>query len=196
MNKNTELQKRNILRQNNEEANAITCECIESALIQLMKEKSFQQISITDIAKKAGVSRNAYYRNYSSKEDILSKYLQNILTQMSDILKKYNPLTETKESWLSLLKAIEYFYTQFKLLLDAGYGERIRYEFQKGINQSISPNSALYYSNCYWSGALCNIIFEWIRNDMNLSIDEIAEIGCNLMLDGIKTISIYGNSCK
>lgn len=108
----------------------------------------------------------------------------------------YNPLTETKESWLALLKATESFYTQFKLLLDAGYGERIRYEFQKGMNENISPNSPLYYSNCYWAGAIWNIIFEWIRNDMDLPIAEIAEVGYNLMIDGIKTISKYGNSCK
>ncbi|WP_297634952.1 TetR/AcrR family transcriptional regulator [uncultured Clostridium sp.] len=191
MDNNTELQRRNILRQNNEESNAITRECIESALIQLMKTKSFQEISITDIAKRAGVSRNAYYRNYSSKEDILSGYLQNILSQMASALCKYSPLTETKECWIALLESLEPFYVQFKLLLDVGYGDHIRSEFFKRISLDLTPDTQQYYSNCYLTGALCNVIFEWIRNDMNLPLNEIAEIGCNLMINGIKVMSEY-----
>lgn len=191
---NTELQRKNILRQNNEQSNAITRECIESALIQLLKVKSFQEISITNIAKKAGVSRNAYYRNYSSKEDILSKYLQNILAQMRSALNKYNPFTETKECWITLLGSIQPFHLQFKLLLDLGYGEYIRDSLKEMHN--ISPNNPQYYSNCYLAGALCNIFFEWIKNDMNIPIDEVAEIGCDLMINGITSISKYCNCPK
>ena len=68
----TEMNRRNALRLSNEESNRLTRECIEAALIILMKENDYQSISITDIIRKAGVSRSAYYRNYSSKEDILT----------------------------------------------------------------------------------------------------------------------------
>ncbi|MGL4740339.1 MAG: TetR/AcrR family transcriptional regulator [Sarcina sp.] len=196
MDNNTALQRKNILRQNNEESNAITRESIESALIQLMKTKSFQEISITDISKKAGVSRNAYYRNYSSKEDILSKYLQNILNQMKNSLSKYNPLVDTKECWIALLESLEPFYFHFKLLLEVGYGDKIREEFLKEINRTISVDNAQYYYNCYLAGALCNVIFEWIKNNMILSINEVAEIGCNLMVNGIKSMAIYCPAIK
>jgi len=196
MEQTTELQKRNILRQNNAESNALTRECIESALILLMEEKTFQEISITDITKKAGVSRNAYYRNYNSKEDILSKYLQNIIKHMSEVLKKYNPLTQTKDAWIELLQVTENFAPQYKLILNAGYGESLKNEFQHEMNHNISSDDyALYYSNCYWAGAICNILSEWIKNDRNVSVQEMAEIGCNLMVNGIHTIDLYGNSC-
>lgn len=76
MKEKTELQKLKVLRQNNQEANAITRECIESALILLMQTKPFTDITVTDLTRKAGVSRTAYYRNYASKEDILSGYMQ------------------------------------------------------------------------------------------------------------------------
>ena len=57
----TEIEKLNILRKNNAESNAITKECIESALILLMKEKPFSEISILEITKRAGVGRSSYY---------------------------------------------------------------------------------------------------------------------------------------
>ena len=61
-------------RQN--EANVLTKECILTALLRLMEEKSYESISITDITTLAGVSRMAYYRNYTSKDDILLKRLE------------------------------------------------------------------------------------------------------------------------
>ena len=57
------------------EANALTKECIVTALLRLMKVKSYSSISITDITNLAGVSRMAYYRNYKSKDDILINHL-------------------------------------------------------------------------------------------------------------------------
>lgn len=59
------------LYQSNKEANQITRESLETALLFLLKGKDMKQISISELVKKAGVSRNAFYRNYKSKEEIL-----------------------------------------------------------------------------------------------------------------------------
>ena len=44
---------------------------IESAFINLIEMKGFENITITEIADKAMVNRNTIYLNYGSKEDIL-----------------------------------------------------------------------------------------------------------------------------
>jgi len=197
MENNTELQKRKILRQNNIEANALTKECIESALILLMKEKDFQSISITDITKKAGVSRTAYYRNYTSKEDILSNYLTNIIQDTSNTLLQFDPVSENLEAWTALLEDTKKHASKYKLLLQAGYGDTILYEYKKSINKSIPVEQPeLYYSNCYWAGALYTVLSEWILNDMITPISVVAAIGSNISLNGIRTISDYGNQCN
>jgi len=51
---------------------------IFTSLMILMEEKEFEEISITDITKKAGVSRMSYYRTYISKEDILVQYFNDL----------------------------------------------------------------------------------------------------------------------
>lgn len=61
---------KNLIR-SNKESNQITKEAIETALLFLLEKKDLQQISISELVKKAGVSRNAFYRNYKSKEEIL-----------------------------------------------------------------------------------------------------------------------------
>ena len=50
-------------------------EAIAQALIRLMKTTPFAQISISEIAKVAGVSRSSIYRNYDSKEQILHSHI-------------------------------------------------------------------------------------------------------------------------
>ncbi|CQR25210.1 transcriptional regulator [Streptococcus varani] len=85
------MSKRNIspkslknLYQSNKEANQITRESIETALLHLMEKKELPQISISELVKKAGVSRNAFYRNYKSKEEILELAYERASQQWMD----------------------------------------------------------------------------------------------------------------
>ena len=68
----TELEKRDVLRMSNKESNRMTRECLQTALITLMGQKPFEKITISEIVRKSGVSRTAFYCNYDTKEDILN----------------------------------------------------------------------------------------------------------------------------
>ncbi len=56
-------------------------ECIYTALLQLMEDKPYDQITIQDIVDRAGVSRMAYYRNYQTKDEILERHLDEVLAK-------------------------------------------------------------------------------------------------------------------
>ena len=49
------------------------------ALIDLMEKQPLEEISITELTKKAGVSRMSYYRSFNSKQHILEEHLQTIV---------------------------------------------------------------------------------------------------------------------
>ena len=68
---------------NNDLQNRITKESIFTSLMILMEQKNFQEISITEIAKKAGVSRMAFYRNYNLMEDIIISHLDEFFEEYS-----------------------------------------------------------------------------------------------------------------
>ena len=59
----------------NEYKNSIVKESFTDALFNLMTKKDFNNITISELSKKAGVSRLSFYRNYNSKEDIIINYL-------------------------------------------------------------------------------------------------------------------------
>src|SRR5688572_29093644 len=49
-----------------------------ASLLQLMKEKPFDKITISEITDKADLDRSTFYRNFDSKEDLLRLYIDDI----------------------------------------------------------------------------------------------------------------------
>ena len=66
------------------EANLRVKRNIVRALIELMQKKNYSDISVSEITALAGVSRISYYRNYDSKEDILTESLESLMTHFSE----------------------------------------------------------------------------------------------------------------
>ena len=51
--------------------------------MQLLEKKDLKKITISELVERAGVSRAAFYRNYSSKEEILEGIFKNIAKSIS-----------------------------------------------------------------------------------------------------------------
>ena len=75
------------LQMSNEQSNHIARECLKTAVMQMLTEKPLENISITELVKKAGVSRSAFYRNYASKEDLIEDVCRQIVDEIIAILK-------------------------------------------------------------------------------------------------------------
>ena len=60
---------------------------IMEAVMQLMAEKSYMEISVTDIIKKAGVARASFYRNFDTINDVIDLLADNVAEEMeTDVL--------------------------------------------------------------------------------------------------------------
>lgn len=51
----------------------------------LLQQKRYEEITVSEIANKAGVSRMTYYRTYSSKEDIVIQHFKEKLQEITEI---------------------------------------------------------------------------------------------------------------
>ena len=72
-NPQSELKKKEALRLSNAESKALTRSCIRTALLMLLGEKRYEDITTTEIIKKSGVSRAGFYRNYRSKLEVIQE---------------------------------------------------------------------------------------------------------------------------
>lgn len=64
---------------------------MEEALFQLMREKRFQEITVTDITERAGISRLTFYRNFETKESVLYHYFGRLFEEYLTELKERAP---------------------------------------------------------------------------------------------------------
>jgi AcrR family transcriptional regulator len=65
---------------------------LEAALIQLMREKPFREIQITEITTRAQVSRPTFYLHYQSKEELLLSLIDQVFTEFFNDLVKESSL--------------------------------------------------------------------------------------------------------
>ena len=85
----TELEKRDVLRMSNKESNRLTRECLQTALITLMGQKSFDKITISELVRKSGVSRTTISALEQGKEKIVkSSTLVNLANALGTTVSK------------------------------------------------------------------------------------------------------------
>ena len=159
-------------------ANVFAKECIVTALIELMKIKPYNSISITDIATLAGVSRMAYYRNYKSKDEILIKYLLDQKDRfVSDIGNRR--ADDLKE----IIKYGAMFYQDNAAVIQAIYEAGLAHHLSGILEECIydyfpvaSTTTDGRYAVHFYVGAVFSVFRLWFDEGMLESADEISEL--------------------
>ncbi len=155
-------------------------EYIISALFDLMKKKEYDDISITEITNKAGVSRVSFYRNFNSKEDIIKKWIENTTTSFlktSDINFKKD---STRDYFIKLFSHLEKYKEQSLLIYKANLIHLLKTEFE---NKLLAIHEKEYdnYKSFFLAGGIFNVYYYWLRNGCKESAEEIAEKLVDLM---------------
>ena len=70
---------KNVSPFSNEARNQYVVEHITNAVLNLLQEKSLDDISISEICDSAAVSRTSFYRNFESKEDVVKRYVEKLI---------------------------------------------------------------------------------------------------------------------
>lgn len=66
---------------------------IEDALFLIMKEKPYAEISVSEITRKADLSRRTFYRLYKEKDEVLQRYFDRLCQEycgQAPLLEKYD----------------------------------------------------------------------------------------------------------
>lgn len=173
----TELAKRDVLRLNNQESNELTRECIDMALIYLMSEKPFESISISEITKRAGVSRTAFYRNYTSKEDVIREIGKYVIDQLVSILSNIKTADDVHDRLVEFFEKIKEHKEQIELLVKGDVSLKLLFPNAHILENVIpSTSQAEHYRMVAIDSALVGVVREWINNSCDLSPEEMARI--------------------
>ena len=70
---------------------------LKSTLISMLNEKSFEKINVTDICKKANISRITFYSHYNDKFSIIDEIIEEY-TAMAKIIFQKKQIENNKKN--------------------------------------------------------------------------------------------------
>ncbi len=148
------------------------------ALLILLNEKSLSDITIKELVQRAGVARASFYRNFKSKEELITYFLNTLLLQYKD---QYTADLSHIARYENVLRTFHYVYlykSELYSLFKAKLGQMVLDAFNEYIITStgLQYKRQLYKYPFYsYAGALYNVIYYWITTGCNESPQEITE---------------------
>lgn len=170
----------NIEKRKQNKSKQFTRTCIETALFDMLKLQDFNDITITEIVKRAGVSRMGFYRNYISKEDVIEKYILDIfLDTIEEIQNQRSLRFDVKDIITTTLVNFQQHANYIKLLLDRKLDVLLHTCYEKSFYYLYSqerPSRIREYSTRMFIGEIFNLEIAWVRNGMIETPQQMAKI--------------------
>lgn len=159
-------------------------EWIMSSLLRLLSKKQFNEITITEISSEAQLARRTFYRNFSSKEEVLDLYIEKLIIEYIDLLKK--------EEILDVYNMAKVFFTfgkshmDFVSLMDKNnllylilqkYMEKLPMIHKMfKADKEYGNDEMLEYVLSFSAGGFWNMLIKWIRDGAKKSPYEMASL--------------------
>lgn len=168
-----------------------TQEYLYTALTQMMQHRSLKDLSITAVTAKAGVSRTAFYHNYTELSDIFSHHLTDLFADVFTRVKTADVHTHYEvaqiyfaffgehHTFLELLLRdhLDYlFYEHFTKSLTIFFAEENKFDHASALDTK--------YFTRYHGAGLYFTLLQWINTGRTESVLEMATFVTHVANDG------------
>lgn len=177
-----EQDKINLLKLSNEESHSLAIESIETALLQLMRRKEFDAIRVSDIVRRSGVSRSAFYKNYSTKEDVLQQLIERNMEDVMQYIRTESERSEQTDFWQLMFEALSDRSELFETICHSGKVGMLYDVFNTSALKSLHLfEEQNAYFMLFYVGGVANVVINWIIGGMKENAAEMSRI-LNIMI--------------
>ncbi len=178
-----ELEKRRVRQLSNEEANRQTKERLQKALISLMGKKSFDNITITELVKRSGVSRTSFYRNYKIKEDILADISRQFAQHIANTMKASRYENDRYKWYYNIFQSVQKHQDTVRLLIQANLRQNTSFHIIP-VMQELYEELTIenYYKTLAKLGALDAVVYNWFIKGRVESIEDMVQLCVKISL--------------
>lgn len=165
-----------------------TRENIHAALLSLLKEKSLNQISVTELSELAGINRTTFYLHYRFPLDVLEEIYQDFVDELAAVYSRDFSLNAnmepTQNVWLNIYRYLAEKHEIVKLLTEMDYN-LFRQPFEDRLLETmlLQPQQEMLktavpkdYYLTFLISAWTGILRRWLQNGMREPPEEIAKI--------------------
>lgn len=157
---------------------------IKNAVTELMSEKSFDDITIQDIADRADVNRGTIYLHYTDKYDLLDKMIEEHIDNLRELCQSAVEMTfqEGNHVWYEYFERNYLFFSTMLASKGAPYFrsrflDLVIQEFKAEGDIAVGQNSGLNEEIIlqFFGSAVVGAVEWWFKNGMPLPARVMAE---------------------
>lgn len=152
-------------------------ERIEKVFIDLLQTKELNEISVSDICKRAGLNRTTFYANYTDIYGLADSIRDKLENEVSEVYLEEINTGFNSNDYLKLFKHIKanqlFYKTYFKLGYDNDY-RIITYDVN--LAQEHFQNRFIEYHMEFFKAGITKIIKMWLENGCQESPEDMFEI--------------------
>ena len=165
---------------------------IENCLFDILKEKKYDEITITELCERMNMPRKAFYRYFDGKDDALSALIDHSMSEYSGF--SVDRSGETKRSLTSELEEyFKFWYEKRELLAVLDFSGLIGNLIERTVNYPINdriitakflPNDDDGTRDMIFKFAFSGLVFtmiNWYRNGFNVSTRDMAKSACRML---------------
>ena len=145
------------------------------ALLKVMEQYDFKEITVTQISQEAKLSRKTFYRLFKNKEEILDQFLINIMNEFSqkikdeeisdywNIIRMYFDFWKEKKELLLLFKKNNLLFLLYEISYKHSFNIFNMVHSEKNF---LKFSNSLPYILAYSIGGLHSMLIKWVEDDM------------------------------
>ena len=150
---------------------------IEQVLVELLQTKELNEISVSDICKRANLNRSTFYANYVDIYGLADTIRENLEAQVAalykdDITKGFN-----SNNYLILFRHIAQYQIFYRTYFKLGYDEKYKIlAYDYNLAKKHLDNRFIEYHMEFFKSGLTRIIKLWLQNGCRETPEEMFEI--------------------
>ena len=175
-----------------------THKLLSNSLISLLKEKSFDDIRISDICDEAMVHRTTFYKHFEDKYHLLEFLLRQLIQDFEEKSLKYTPGDNSKQYYTNLFRRLLEHMSANKKMYSIGLlnndsaMKQLRRIILECIKSKLENDEAngikfivpIAVVSDFYSPALVYSAGEWLEEGMPIPIDQMVEY-CDTIVAGL-----------
>lgn len=166
---------------------------LTDALLGLMEEQPYEEITVVDICQRAMVHRTTFYAHFEDKNDLFQYVLRNMMDRFSEGRTQVEQEKGLREGVREEFRKVLEFFRVHRRLRMVGMGqagspelrmmeEAIAQVLARFIQEKGDPSlwggspKAIQVWGHFYAGAIMSTVNWWLENDMPLSVDELVSL--------------------
>lgn len=163
-------------------------ECLADALIKLLKNKPIEKITVPEIAEMADVGRTTFFRNFTSKTEVVTFKLIKLWERWAE---EHDMVERAKFTLDNAADFFEFNYSIRELLVliyQRDLQPTVYDAFYKVMMPQYGADTQECYESRFYSYGLFGLLDEWIKRGFNETPEQMALIINKIMIVKLKKL--------